>query len=645
MTQPANVSSQDPSSQNKDTDNRIQTTDNELSQKDPCNVFIKYLPPELTDSGLYSLFLKFGEIVSCKVMVDPITGHSLGYGFCKFSKPEEAQRAIQEMSGYQISNKTLLCKLSNSMSGNNSTPSDNLYIKPLLQTTTAEELRELFGKFGPIKECKVMIDKTRGCSRQIGFVRFVSIADATKALKAMNGYVLEPGTPPIVVKYAESEEQKKARRMKLLQNQTAAAIRQAAQLFTQLQLQQQQQTIVTTSQYYPTSLASLSPSLSSTYRNASSPQPLIKVTRQEGNATFTVTHTKFVSSPRRRKDFNVAQSSALFSNPIAASASISDSSNANLGLRYSSNYWNNSISPYVNSPALPTFVTPPQQYPPLPLTSSSLLLPYSALPYALPYSSVPATSKTNIDDKSNLFVFHLPHSVDDVALWQMFIPFGPLESVKVIRDKETGKSKGYGFVKFFRVNDAVRAMNAMNGRRIENKRLKVAFKSQSNNKSPRRGSVDTNAKHPLLAKEPLPSSEVSSSSPPLSPSPSTRSSLSPPPLSPFPSLTISNNAEVTYKSYHKKVMKYRPPETVNNYENTNNSSTASKSQLPHTASVHSNSVVSNSSNNNENDRRNDAISERHTNSTTLYKQTQETETDTCNGRVSPSQQTTNETQN
>jgi len=391
MTQPANVSSQDPSSQNKDTDNRIQTTDNELSQKDPCNVFIKYLPPELTDSGLYSLFLKFGEIVSCKVMVDPITGHSLGYGFCKFSKPEEAQRAIQEMSGYQISNKTLLCKLSNSMSGNNSTPSDNLYIKPLLQTTTAEELRELFGKFGPIKECKVMIDKTRGCSRQIGFVRFVSIADATKALKAMNGYVLEPGTPPIVVKYAESEEQKKARRMKLLQNQTAAAIRQAAQLFTQLQLQQQQQTIVTTSQYYPTSLASLSPSLSSTYQ----------VTRQEDNATFTVTHTKFVSSPRRRKDFNVAQSSALFSNPIAASASISDSSNANLGLRYSSNYWNNSISPYVNSPALPTFVTPPQQYPPLPLTSSSLLLPYSALPYALPYSSVPATSKTNIDDKSN----------------------------------------------------------------------------------------------------------------------------------------------------------------------------------------------------------------------------------------------------
>jgi RNA recognition motif-containing protein len=60
-----------------------------------------------------------------------------------------------------------------------------------------EQLCELFGKFGPIKECKVMMDKTRGCSRQIGFVRFVNITDATKALKEMNGYVLEPGTPPI----------------------------------------------------------------------------------------------------------------------------------------------------------------------------------------------------------------------------------------------------------------------------------------------------------------------------------------------------------------------------------------------------------------------------------------------------------------
>ena len=47
---------------------------------DYCNVFIKYLPTELTDSGLYTMFSDYGEVISCKVMVDPQTGNSLGYG-------------------------------------------------------------------------------------------------------------------------------------------------------------------------------------------------------------------------------------------------------------------------------------------------------------------------------------------------------------------------------------------------------------------------------------------------------------------------------------------------------------------------------------------------------------------------------------
>lgn len=48
---------------------------------DATNVFIKYLPTDLTNTGLFTLFSQFGEITSCKVMVDPITGYSLGYGY------------------------------------------------------------------------------------------------------------------------------------------------------------------------------------------------------------------------------------------------------------------------------------------------------------------------------------------------------------------------------------------------------------------------------------------------------------------------------------------------------------------------------------------------------------------------------------
>ena len=83
---------------------------------------------------------------------------------------------------------------------------------------------------------------------------------------------------------------------------------------------------------------------------------------------------------------------------------------------------------------------------------------------------------------ANLFVFHLPSYIGDEGLYQMFASFGPLESVKVITDRVTGESKGYGFVKFYRMPDAVTAIKVMNGHQIGNKHLKVNFKTDGKGK-------------------------------------------------------------------------------------------------------------------------------------------------------------------
>jgi len=199
---------------------------------DATNVFIKYLPTDMTNTGLFTLFSQFGEITSCKVMIDPITGYSLGYGFVRFSSAEEATKAIDAMYGTTIGNKTLLCKLSHGIPQNNATPSDNLYIKPLLDTTTEEDLMSMFSPHGTVLECKVMLDKNTGQSRQIGFVRFATIDEATKALAANNGRYLTDEAPPMVVKYAESRVQKIQRRAKLLANQAAAENRRNNQIRT-----------------------------------------------------------------------------------------------------------------------------------------------------------------------------------------------------------------------------------------------------------------------------------------------------------------------------------------------------------------------------------------------------------------------------
>lgn len=80
---------------------------------------------------------------------------------------------------------------------------------------------------------------------------------------------------------------------------------------------------------------------------------------------------------------------------------------------------------------------------------------------------------------TNLFVFHLPPYVFDEGLYQLFAPFGALQSVKVITDRITGESRGYGFVKYYHTQNAVLAIRAMNGYKIGNKYLKVNFKSDS----------------------------------------------------------------------------------------------------------------------------------------------------------------------
>lgn len=145
------------------------------------------------------------------------------FSFVLFSSEKEASDAIDTMSGATVGNKILLCKFSHGIPRHNSIPNDNLYIKPLLESTTEDDIFEIFKPYGHIIECKVMLDKNTGKTKQIGFVRFQTIEEAKNALLANNGRILKEGEPPMVVKYAESKYEKYNRRAKLHANQFAAS--------------------------------------------------------------------------------------------------------------------------------------------------------------------------------------------------------------------------------------------------------------------------------------------------------------------------------------------------------------------------------------------------------------------------------------
>ncbi len=71
-----------------------------------------------------------------------------------------------------------------------------------------------------------------------------------------------------------------------------------------------------------------------------------------------------------------------------------------------------------------------------------------------------------------LFVGNLPHSTTDDQLNELFRQFGTPESAKVITDRDTGRSKGFGFVEFQSAEEARQAMS-LNGRDFGGRTLTV----------------------------------------------------------------------------------------------------------------------------------------------------------------------------
>jgi cold-inducible RNA-binding protein len=72
-----------------------------------------------------------------------------------------------------------------------------------------------------------------------------------------------------------------------------------------------------------------------------------------------------------------------------------------------------------------------------------------------------------------LFVGGLSWGTNDDTLREAFSRFGSISEARVIMDRETGRSRGFGFITFDDDHDAVNAMNEMNGKEIDGRSIKV----------------------------------------------------------------------------------------------------------------------------------------------------------------------------
>ncbi|WP_293870064.1 RNA-binding protein [Flavobacterium sp.] len=73
----------------------------------------------------------------------------------------------------------------------------------------------------------------------------------------------------------------------------------------------------------------------------------------------------------------------------------------------------------------------------------------------------------------NIFVGSLPFSIDEADLRESFEAYGTVNSVKIITDKFTGRSKGFGFVEMENDTEAEKAIQELNGATVEGRAIVV----------------------------------------------------------------------------------------------------------------------------------------------------------------------------
>ena len=74
---------------------------------------------------------------------------------------------------------------------------------------------------------------------------------------------------------------------------------------------------------------------------------------------------------------------------------------------------------------------------------------------------------------TKIFVGNLAFSTDSAALRALFAPHGEVTSAQVVQDRDTGRSRGFGFVEMTSADEAQKAITATNGKSIDGRQLTV----------------------------------------------------------------------------------------------------------------------------------------------------------------------------
>lgn len=189
------------------------------------NLFVKNIPVTLSEQELGKMFETFGKLGSFTVMRDE-QNNSKGFGFVCFEDAENATKAIEAMHGKKLDGcaeplyvQHAIKKEARLKALKKSLCRQNLYVKGIPTTVTEDDLKQFFGKFGEVKNTKIMVTETGKDSignpiyqsKGFGFVCFMDQVSAAKVIeqytKDKNSLILNG--QPLIVNYYESKDERK----------------------------------------------------------------------------------------------------------------------------------------------------------------------------------------------------------------------------------------------------------------------------------------------------------------------------------------------------------------------------------------------------------------------------------------------------
>ncbi|UJR30985.1 hypothetical protein I4U23_018496 [Adineta vaga] len=389
-------------------------------------LIVNYLPQSVKEQQFRQMFAEIGRLRYCRLMFDRATGYSYGYGFVDYYHAEDAAKAIDSLNQLKMEHKTI--KVSYARPKCEETRGTNLYIRNLPEKFNESKLIELFSPFGDIIQARVIRDQSTESPRGIAFVIMGTRSQAQRAVECLNGQIVDHQRP-LLVKFADDDK----RRRQLM------------------------------ARYLPQIDNNLSTSTS-----LRDPSDVLSAQMAQLNLMTNGTNT---TDPQQQgQDMNLLMNTLLmmpfWSNMCASNMPV-------LYPNTTTTSQNKNTERILDALAATSGASNSS------LTSSESLNNRAGQPSSVDSNNSSSVPSNIIDASTGGFVVFIygigPEATQEEVL-NIFQGFGPILRTDVIKNKRTTVGKGYGFVVFRYMNDALASIKALHNMPYKGRYLQVRFR-------------------------------------------------------------------------------------------------------------------------------------------------------------------------